>query len=201
MRFYFILLLVGSVLCALLAHGAALVEIGEVKTSSGFESLGRSSPLAKRESPSTQVVTDQDAEERSSVVADLVRLVGVKLSDKVRARYWLWRGKSSEDVFKRLKLDGGLEKLMENPKFFSWMTYINMYNKKNPDKKMAMTDVLTKTYGDLALSRMLDSVLNARRSSQKSRKLMKVAATLALQQRQGWERTGKSTDEIFAFLS
>lgn len=56
-----------------------------------------------------------------------------------------------------------------------------------------MAGILSKTYGDLALSIMLEVALNVGGQS-------RMAAVLARQQRQAWKMAGKSAEDIFVLL-
>ncbi|KAG3016376.1 hypothetical protein PC128_g6986 [Phytophthora cactorum] len=199
MRFFpFFVLLVASVL---LANGDALEKTTEANTISSYQLLVPTPFSAKYETHATRFLRANDDEERVlpilapsvSLFTNWVKAMGLKVTDSVRARYWLWRKQSIEGLFKQLKLDGGLNKILANPKFNTWATYVNLYNKKNPGKEVTMAGILTNTYGDLALSRMLEVALNV--GSQR-----KMAAVLAQQQRQGWQSAGKSADDVFVLL-
>ncbi|KAG2948412.1 hypothetical protein PC117_g6066 [Phytophthora cactorum] len=196
MRFFpFFVLLVASVL---LANGDALEKTTEANTISSYQLLVPTPFSAKYETHATRFLRANDDEERVlpilapsvSLFTNWVKAMGLKVTDSVRARYWLWRKQSIEGLFKQLKLDGGLNKILANPKFNTWATYVNLYNKKNPGKEVTMAGILTNTYGDLALSRMLEVALNV--GNQR-----KMAAVLAQQQRQGWQSAGKSADDVF----
>ncbi|KAL3663728.1 hypothetical protein V7S43_011143 [Phytophthora oleae] len=130
-----------------------------------------------------------------SLFADWVKAMGLKISDRVRARYWLWRKQSAEDVFKQLKLDGGLEKLLSSRKFNTWASFVNIYNKKNPNAKVTMAVILSKNYGDLELAKTLEVAMGSMVKTER-----KMATTLSLQQRAGWQAAGKSADDVFVLL-
>lgn len=70
---------------------------------------------------------------------------------------WQKKGIAAEDVFVKLKLNKAGEKLLENPKFLSWVKYVDDYNIKNPDKETAMIPTLTAHYGDEVLAKMLEA--------------------------------------------
>ncbi|KAE8963793.1 hypothetical protein PR003_g29727 [Phytophthora rubi] len=149
----------------------------------------------------TRLLRDDDSEERALAIpppsaalfTKWVKSLGSKITDSVQARYWLWRKQSADDIFKKLKLDGGLDTLLANPKLKTLSTYIDLVNKKNPDKKVSMAGIISTTYGDLALARKLEFALND--PSQK-----RLAAKLAFQQRENWKATGKSAEDIFKLL-
>ncbi|KAG1694407.1 hypothetical protein DVH05_021487 [Phytophthora capsici] len=130
-----------------------------------------------------------------SLFADWLKATGLKVSDKVRARYWLWRKQSAEDVFRLLKLDGGLEKLLGSRKFNTWTSFVNIYNKKNPNEKVTMAGILSKNYGDLELAKALEVAMGSMVKSER-----KMGTTLSLQQREGWQAAGKTADDVFILL-
>ncbi|KAG6616546.1 Dynein heavy chain [Phytophthora cinnamomi] len=140
----------------------------------------------KEDVPPTQV-------ENVALFTKWVKSLGSKITDSVQARYWLWRKTSADDIFKRRKLDGGLDTLFSNPKLKTLSTYIALLNKKNPDKTVSLAGLISKSYGDLALARKIEYALND--PSQK-----RMAAMLAFQQRQNWNAAGKTSDEVFKML-
>ncbi|KAG6616522.1 putative secreted RxLR effector protein [Phytophthora cinnamomi] len=148
-----------------------------------------------------RLLRDDDSEERAlpvpapsvALFTKWVKSLGSKITDNVQARYWLWRKRSADDIFKRLKLDGGLDTLFSNPKLKTLNTYIALLNKKNPDKTVSLAGLISKSYGDLALARKIEYALND--PSQK-----RMAAMLAFQQRQNWKAAGKTSDEVFKML-
>ncbi|KAG7384326.1 hypothetical protein PHYPSEUDO_002791 [Phytophthora pseudosyringae] len=203
MRFFFFVVVVVLAVNVLLVSGGAVAKSSR---STATSTLVHSPPLANKYETHTtrflRVDETSDNEERAiphvpsvALFTDWVKAMGLKVTDSARARYWLWRKQSAEDVFKQLKLDGGLDKLLTSRKVNTWATYVALLNRKNPDKKVTMAGILTANYGDLALSRALELALNARVKSQRS-----IAARLALQQRQGWQAAGKSADDIFVLL-
>eukprot|EP00644_Phytophthora_capsici_P001549 jgi/Phyca11/129120/e_gw1.81.53.1 len=118
------------------------------------------------------------------------RNLGLKVTNTAKARYWLWRKQSVENVFHSLKLDSGLDKILDNPKLQTWATYVDLVNKRNPDSKVTMAEILIKTYGDLPVAVML----------QRTRSSPKLARRLRVEQIQGWKSKGKSADEVFTLL-
>ncbi|KAG1689149.1 hypothetical protein DVH05_002787 [Phytophthora capsici] len=129
---------------------------------------------------------------RSPTVAftDWVKNLGLKVTNTAKARYWLWRKQSVENVFHSLKLDSGLDKILDNPKLQTWATYVELVNKRNPDSKVTMAEILIKTYKDLPVAVMLQS----------TRSSPKLARRLRVEQIQGWKSKGKSADEVFTLL-
>ncbi|EGZ15124.1 hypothetical protein PHYSODRAFT_333395 [Phytophthora sojae] len=128
-----------------------------------------------------------------SLLTKWVKSLGSKITDSVHARYWLWRKQSTDDIFKKLKLDGGLDAMFSSPKLKTLSTYVDLVNKKNPDKKVSMAGIISKSYGDLALANKIEYVLNY--PSQK-----RMAARLSLQQRENWKAEGKTAEQDFTMM-
>ncbi|ETN03633.1 hypothetical protein PPTG_15608 [Phytophthora nicotianae INRA-310] len=194
MRFVLVLVLL---IASLLANGDVVAETRVPD----LQSLLRSPSSTQYETHAPKSLRRSYDEERAlpvpvpsvSLFTNWVKSMGLKVTNSARARYWLWRKQSVESVFKQLKLDGGLDKILANRKFYAWATYVSLYNKKNPSKEVSMAGILTNTYGDLKLSGMLEVALN-------QRKQWKMAAVLARQQRENWQAAGKSADDIFVLL-
>ncbi|POM71666.1 Avirulence protein (Avh) [Phytophthora palmivora] len=198
MRFFIAVLLVTT---ALLANGDAISETTHSNTRSDSLSLARSKNSWKYEARFLSVDDTTDSEVRVlpipppsfALFTKWIKSLGLKITNKVRARYWLWRKQSAEDVFKQLKLDRGLNNILDNPKIKTWATYIDLYNKKNqknPDKQVIMAEILIKTYGDLPVATML----------QRTRSAPKLARRLRVEQNILWKRSKKSADDVFVLL-
>ncbi|GMF22986.1 unnamed protein product [Phytophthora lilii] len=86
-----------------------------------------------------------------------------------------------------------MDKFLVNPRFNAWVKYVDQFNAKFPDKKIHMIGLLTKTYGDEALSKTLEMAMNVKSTS-------KIAKRLRNEQLQTWKADGKSADEIFTLL-
>ncbi|KAE9001149.1 hypothetical protein PR003_g15859 [Phytophthora rubi] len=68
--------------------------------------------------------------------------------DKRQIKKWIKNKTSMDDVFKRLELDSGMEKNLSNTKLDTYAAYVDRFKKKNPDNKVSLIDMFTKTYGD-----------------------------------------------------
>ncbi|KAL3663726.1 hypothetical protein V7S43_011141 [Phytophthora oleae] len=178
MRFLFLLLLVATVL---LANGGEANAVSSSRYDPHLVRLlkvGETQERALPVRPPTVLFTDW------------VKSLGLKVTNTVKARYWLWRKRSVENVFQNLKLDSGLDKILDNPMLQTWATYVDLVNRKNPDGKVSMAEILIKTYGDLPVAVMLQS----------TRSSPKLARRLRVEQIQGWKKGGKSADEVFTLL-
>jgi uncharacterized protein YjgD (DUF1641 family) len=139
---------------------------------------------------------DADAEERGFGISTVKELVSsatskVKLSNNLRA--WLKQGESADDVAKFLILDDTVERVLSNPNFNALAKYISKFNAKNPKNKVAMIDVLTRRYGEAAVSKMLVAA-----KSVKSREVW--ATKLQGDQVAGWLKRDESTLGVFKIL-
>ncbi|KAL3663754.1 hypothetical protein V7S43_011169 [Phytophthora oleae] len=106
---------------------------------------------------------------------------------------WLSTGKSSDGVFKLLQLDEAGTKLFKNQQFSTWTSFVDAFNRKNPSEEVSILAKLTKTYDDLALSKMLEA-------AKKVPKTKIIASKLQTQQIDAWLDAGKSTDDVFKLL-
>ncbi|POM62673.1 Avirulence protein (Avh) [Phytophthora palmivora] len=116
----------------------------------------------------------------------------ISVKDKLNAWNWIRKKDSVDTVFKRLQLDSGIDKVLSNPKIMAWVTYMDLFNKKYPDKKVTMVGLLTKTYGNLRVARMLQLMRNAKTKG--------LVGRLMDEQLNAWKDAKKSSDEIFSLL-
>ncbi|KAH7487642.1 RxLR effector protein [Phytophthora ramorum] len=198
MRFAFVFLLVATTL--LVSIDAVSRSMGSKVTTRGFPSVARSLTIDKK-APTTRLLRsndDQDNDERAITAGGLIKQATdaqmLKVADSVRVRFWLRRGKTAEAVFKRLKLDKGVDEVLSNKNLATWFTYVKLYNNKHPDKRITITDMLTKTYGDEAMAKMLEI---ARDVPSKNR----VADKMLTRMGYTWWRNEKSADDVFGLLN
>ncbi|POM66104.1 Secreted RxLR effector peptide protein [Phytophthora palmivora] len=109
---------------------------------------------------------------------------------------WIWisNSKTIEDIFKLLKLDTGVNKVLTNPTLNSWGTYIQFYNKYKGQKPTSMIDSLMKYYGDEAMAKMLEAAKN-------NPSTKKVATELQIAQFTQWLREGAKPAQIWKMLN
>ncbi|KAF4137097.1 hypothetical protein GN958_ATG13681 [Phytophthora infestans] len=105
---------------------------------------------------------------------------------------WLDAGKRPRDVFKFLALDKAGDKLLENPQFATWLTYLDDFNSKNT--RISRIAVMTNYFGDDKLTAMLFDAM-------RSPSTAKLAANLQDEQIKRWLYTEKSPRDVFQFLS
>ncbi|OWZ06944.1 RxLR effector protein [Phytophthora megakarya] len=89
---------------------------------------------------------------------------------------WSWltgtKGKSTDDVFKLLKLDKGVDKVLTNPNLKAWEDYVQFYTIKFNVKKPTTTiDSLTAFYGDDAVAKMLEAARKKPGTKRRAKKL------------------------------
>ncbi|EGZ11575.1 hypothetical protein PHYSODRAFT_516481, partial [Phytophthora sojae] len=106
---------------------------------------------------------------------------------------WLEMGKTSDDVFKLLKLDDGVENLLAHPNMNTWASYVEMLNKQRPGKEVPMLETMTKTYGDAAVAKMIEEATKFSSTETMARALRRELL-------EGWSSAKKSPDEVFKLL-
>ncbi|KAE8982333.1 hypothetical protein PR003_g23305 [Phytophthora rubi] len=114
-------------------------------------------------------------------------------ADVRQIKKWVKNKNSEEDVFKRLELDSGMEKVLANAKLDTYAAYIDRFNKKNPDNKVSMIDMFTKTYGDDVVARALEVGADAPSTR-------KIASRLWRELLGSWKHNRDSADDIFKLL-
>ncbi|OWZ00531.1 RxLR effector protein [Phytophthora megakarya] len=137
-----------------------------------------------------------DNEQRTIVglktITSLLKSGKSKINDQAKIMSWKKNKKSSDQVFALLELDQMGENLFTNPKFKTWLKYVDKTVKVQT--KSAMIATLTAKYGDDGLARLLQAAKNGRES--------KLADMLQTEQMWVWltGTKGKSTDDIFHLL-
>ncbi|GMF50281.1 unnamed protein product [Phytophthora fragariaefolia] len=128
----------------------------------------------------------------------LTRLINPKQAqipraDRLLVKKWV-RGKySMDDVFQRLELNVDMEKALSSPKIKTYAAFIDRYNTKNPNEKLKMVDMFTKTYGDDVVARIAEIGLNTKGTT-------KMASRLRRELLDTWEFNGESADDVFKLL-
>ncbi|KAL4117494.1 hypothetical protein PRIC2_011485 [Phytophthora ramorum] len=199
MRFAFVFLLVATTL--LVSIDAVSRSMGSKVTTRGFPSVARSLTIEKK-APTTRLLRsndDQDNDERAIVgIGEMAKQATnaqlLKATDSVRVRYWLLKGKTADAIFKRLKLDKGVNDVLKNKKLSTWFTYVKLYNKKHPDKRITITEMLTKTYGDEAVAKMLEIAKDVPGTNGVANKLLR-------KMKSTWRRDKKWPDDVFDLLN
>ncbi|ETL40626.1 hypothetical protein F442_08423 [Phytophthora nicotianae P10297] len=185
---------------------AATIPGGSKRSPSGFQPSIRSLALS-RHAPVEKVLLRSNSvvghEERAFAIPGLSKIVEwfkalilkIKLSfsEGKQLSAWLKEKKTPEDVFKLLKLHTGTENLLANKNLKTWSVFMVLYNKENPTKMVTMLGMLTKTYGDEAVAKMIEA-------SRANLKTKPIANRLQNLQLSGWAQNGLSPDIVFQML-
>ncbi|GMF63827.1 unnamed protein product [Phytophthora fragariaefolia] len=110
-----------------------------------------------------------------------------------QANIWMNEKKTPDEVFKILKLDEDINTVLNNPKLTTWVAFMRIYNKNNKGKTVTLIGMLTKHYGNLPLTKMIET---ARRNPATRR----LANRLQTDQLVGWAGNGLSTDVVYMTL-
>ncbi|KAH7487891.1 RxLR effector protein PSR2 [Phytophthora ramorum] len=144
---------------------------------------------------SLRLYEDDGGEERANLPSSNIEkakaLVSTATTKKLQT--WLKNGKSVDNVFIRLKLTKAGDKLLDNPQFTTWLTYVDDFTAKNPGKTTSAIAKLTTYYGDEAVVKILDAAKKVVGTSG-------VATKLEAAQMQTWLAAGNSADDIFTLL-
>ncbi|KAL4092838.1 hypothetical protein PRIC1_011829 [Phytophthora ramorum] len=115
------------------------------------------------------------------------RIVAIQLQ-KAQLQNWESAGKTGDDIFKLLKLNGKGEELFETPLAPVWMSYVTQLNKANPGEVIFSS--LKKLYSDEVLAKMIVGAKNSASTIVMADKLEQV-------QLSKWMSEGKTIDDIF----
>ncbi|KAK1935399.1 hypothetical protein P3T76_010624 [Phytophthora citrophthora] len=177
----FFLVLFGVAVLLQSTNAASLVKTSHITRNVHFHSEAKLSIVRRLR------FTPEEEEERGFVVSKLQNFV----NNQQLAR-WLKNGKSTDDVFTKLKLNKAGSTIFENPKFVAWIKYVDDFNSKhNKGEAISAIPTLSKQYGDDVLATML----------QKARQVETTKATatrLQTEQMKIWRSEGISSDAVFA---
>ncbi|KAL3663749.1 hypothetical protein V7S43_011164 [Phytophthora oleae] len=144
----------------------------------------------------TQVDNKDYDEERAGLSVSVMEKAKAALRPNVspaKLANWLNKGKAVDDVFARLQLNKAGDKILENPQFATWLSYVDDFAKKNPDTETSAISTLTKHFGTEALTTMVQA-------AKKVDGTEAIATKLEASQMQTWLSSGKSADDVFAIL-
>ncbi|OWY97031.1 RxLR effector protein [Phytophthora megakarya] len=110
--------------------------------------------------------------------------------NNAQIKLWLAKGEDATDVFELLKLNEGVDKLLDSSKLNMWAEYVNILNKKNPDGKVSMVAMLTEHYGDAAVAKMIET-------AKKVPSTANVGKSLNEEQLLGWLNAKETPENIF----
>ncbi|KAJ8571335.1 hypothetical protein ON010_g5503 [Phytophthora cinnamomi] len=113
--------------------------------------------------------------------------------DELQVRAWIKKKETPDGVFKFLKLDEGIDSLLENPKLQLWTAYLTKYNEKHRGEEVNTLGMFTKTYGDETVATMLEK-------AKQNPSTAEVATALQNEQLVAWMVNGLSTDFVFTWF-
>ncbi|KAL3663773.1 hypothetical protein V7S43_011188 [Phytophthora oleae] len=112
--------------------------------------------------------------------------------DAVKLRSWLSKEKSVDDIFSKLKLNSKLDDALGSPDMRTLNSYVDLFNKKYPDKQVSLIGTLKTHYGDYAVA---EAIMSAQGGLAKER-----AGMFQFFQLKDWFGKGKSVDDLFSIL-
>lgn len=146
--------------------------------------------------PTLQKVYGDDVLARMLEAATKVgstRVMAMKLQNQ-QMKSWNDLGLSTDDVFRVLNLDKRLDNLLTNPNFLTYNKYLVDFNVWNPGKSTTMIETLTRSYGDVAVMKMLEAAKKVESSKT-------IATNLQTQQLEVWKSMGYNSDDVFRLLN
>ncbi|KAG6616796.1 Avirulence (Avh) protein [Phytophthora cinnamomi] len=87
--------------------------------------------------------------------AETTKAIATKM-DAAQMNYWLNSGKSAGDVFTLLKLDKAEDNFFKNPLYETWTTYLQLFNKQNPEQKTDLFTTLREQYRSKPFLKILE---------------------------------------------
>ncbi|GMF26447.1 unnamed protein product [Phytophthora lilii] len=61
---------------------------------------------------------------------------------------WVKKGVSADEAYKRLKIGGSWNEVLDNPQLASLSKYVDKFNLKNPNNKLSVYETLEKKLDD-----------------------------------------------------
>ncbi|KAE9260880.1 hypothetical protein PR003_g34166, partial [Phytophthora rubi] len=107
---------------------------------------------------------------------------------------WLVGQKSTDEVFGLLALDKAADSLLASPQLNTWISYMKLFNEKNPTKKTSLIATLTAHYGDKGLTKIVEA-------AERVPSTATIAKRVQNEQIQRWLGHGKTPDKVFAMLN
>ncbi|GMF31398.1 unnamed protein product [Phytophthora lilii] len=108
-------------------------------------------------------------------------------------RLWLSDGKTPNQVFELIMLNTAGNTLFESSQLTVWLKYVEEFNSKYPQQATAPISVLTRVYGDDALSMMIEA-------AKKVESTADIATKLQAEQTRRWLVKEYSVDDVFVVL-
>ncbi|GMF52820.1 unnamed protein product [Phytophthora fragariaefolia] len=106
---------------------------------------------------------------------------------------WKQMGLDSDDVFRLLNLNDGVDNIFSNPVYRIWTKYLDDFNANNPTKKTTVFDTLRSHFSDNVMSQLLIA-------AQKNPSTEKIASKIQAQQLKVWLDRKELPDRVFKLL-
>ncbi|OWY90114.1 RxLR effector protein, partial [Phytophthora megakarya] len=119
-----------------------------------------------------------------------------KLTESAKLKAYLAQNKNAVQVLAKLKLGNDALVALRSTKMNVLTKYVDMFNKKNPDKAMSLISTLTARYGDDGLAKAL--VIAEKEATTPA--TAKEIQTLRNDQLTTWLNADKSVDDVFQLL-
>jgi hypothetical protein len=118
---------------------------------------------------------------------------GAAAVESALTQKWLASHYTPDDVFAILGLDRAGDKLLASPELNTWTSYMKLYNSKNPSEKTSLIELLTKTYRDAGVVRIVEAAKQTKSTALSAKRV-------EAEQLQYWVKNDKSTDDVFKLL-
>ncbi|KAG7384308.1 hypothetical protein PHYPSEUDO_002773 [Phytophthora pseudosyringae] len=113
--------------------------------------------------------------------------------EAAQVQSWFTAGKSVDDVFTMLKLNHAGDKILTNPAFNTWNTYVQIFKRENPTTKTSLYATLAAHYSDDALFKIAERAKGVKSTAM-------VAKNLEATHIQKLLSGGKTPEEVFVLL-
>ncbi|EEY69860.1 secreted RxLR effector peptide protein, putative [Phytophthora infestans T30-4] len=143
----------------------------------------------------------------------VIKLLGMGTSDATTMKFtsrlrtelatsWVTSGKTADEIFTLLKLDRGAYKIFTTPpmnkevtnsKLYLYARYLDIFNKEKPKEQVSMLDMLSKTYGEDDVAKMVELGL-------KNPKMEKVSSLLRGDLLGKWHNSEEPAENVFKIL-
>nr|BAP68907.1 RxLR effector candidate protein [Hyaloperonospora arabidopsidis Emoy2] len=115
-----------------------------------------------------------------------------KLKNSIDAHVWLHNGETADSIFKKLRLDAGLDKVAYSPRFYTWVEFVKLLIEHKGAEKWSIARVVSETYSDVELARTIDAA--------KTREDRRLAKYLKAGQTSYWLHPKKTGPEVYTLL-
>jgi len=105
-------------------------------------------------------------------------------------KHWQTLKYTPDDALRALKLDKTLDSVLTDPTFLTLNKYVVDFNTWNPSKSTTMTELLSRSYGDAPVAKMLQQATKVKGTEG-------MASRLQSQQLTTWKEMGLTSDDVF----